>query len=145
MTPGLTRWNSEIKQSDVVAITSQNGVPMAVGVAAHNIGRLSKAVGEKGKAVYLVHCYNDELWALGSKAKPPVTLAADDSLEKATEELTLTSNVDDNPPLDRENASESTNAVRIQADTEMPPSEDASAESPELDSVSEPSSAGNRL
>ncbi|SRR5579859_871906 len=70
MTPGLTGWSPEIQSGDVVQVLSQNKTPVAVGVAAFDIGRLSKAAGEKGKAIYLVHCYRDELWNLGSKSHP---------------------------------------------------------------------------
>lgn len=97
MTPGLTKWDSDIKSGEVIAITLQNGVPVAVGIAAFDIGRLSKAVGEKGKAVYLVHCYRDDLWALGSKTHPPKPAPPSDNteLEDATVHLSLNSKEDD--------------------------------------------------
>jgi PUA domain len=103
MTPGLTSWNQDIKSGDIVAITLQNNIPVAVGVAAFDIGRLSKAAGEKGKAVFLVHCYNDELWAVGSKTRPPTDTpheTQDDSqLEEATQQLTLEQTVDNEADL----------------------------------------------
>jgi translation initiation factor 2D len=93
MTPGLTGWSSDIKPGDVTAITLQDAVPIAVGVAAFEIGRLSKAAGEKGKAVYLVHCYNDELWGLGTKTRPPVgTSTASAHIEGATQRLSVQEN-----------------------------------------------------
>jgi translation initiation factor 2D len=91
MTPGLTRWNSDIRSGDITAVTLENGVPIAVGVAAFDVGRLSKATGEKGKAIYLLHCYNDELWALGSKSHPPTEVlpSKSDQLEEALQQLSL--------------------------------------------------------
>jgi len=97
MTPGLTKWDPEIRSGEIVAITLQDGIPVAVGIAAFDIGRLSKAAGEKGKAVYLVHCYRDELWAIGSKTNPPKSTPAitDTELETATQELSLNSRDED--------------------------------------------------
>jgi translation initiation factor 2D len=92
MTPGLTGWDPEIQSGDVVQVLLKNKAPVAVGVAAFDIGRLSKAVGEKGKAIYLVHCYQDELWGLGSKSHPPepsTDLESDAMPEKALQELSL--------------------------------------------------------
>jgi len=114
MTPGLRGWDKRIKLGDITAIVLDEGVPIAVGVAAFDIGKLSKAAGEKGKAVYLVHCYNDELWAMGTKQQPPSreALLAESQLEDATEQLSLEphSNEQENetekPPLPKE-ASES--------------------------------------
>jgi len=102
MTPGLTRWSSEIKAGDVVAVTLQNKIPMAVGVAGFDIGELSKAAGEKGKAVYLVHCYHDDLWSLGSKTKPPAsfTPAVDLPVEASIEQLSLDAEEDDAPAIE---------------------------------------------
>jgi hypothetical protein len=101
MIPGLTNWNPEIKSGDVTAITLQNGVPIAVGVAALDIGRLSKAAGEKGKAVYLVHCYHDDLWALGSKAQPPESISPRENteLKDAVQQLSLETTVEDSDGL----------------------------------------------
>jgi len=97
MTPGLTKWDPEIRSGEVVAVTLQDGIPIAVGIAAFNLGRLSKAVGEKGKAVYLVHCYRDELWAVGSKTHPPkpIPTYGTTELEDATLQLSLDSKEDD--------------------------------------------------
>jgi translation initiation factor 2D len=97
MTPGLTKWDPEIKSGEVVAVTLQDGIPIAVGVAAFNLGQLSKAVGEKGKAVYIVHCYRDELWTVGSKKHPPKPVLANGNtdLEDATLQLSLDPKEDD--------------------------------------------------
>lgn len=104
MTPGLTGWDRKIKSGDITAVTLGNGVPMAVGVAAFDIGNLSKAAGEKGKAVYLVHCYHDELWALGTKSHPPLSHADDQAsgLEESTQQLSLNTETEkhDNEPHD---------------------------------------------
>jgi hypothetical protein len=91
MTPGLTKWSPDIKSGDVTAITLENGVPIAIGIAAFDIGRLSKATGEKGKAIYIVHCYNDELWALGSKSHPPTDILPSklDRLDETMQQLSL--------------------------------------------------------
>src|SRR5271155_4217880 len=83
MTPRLTKWDPEIKSGEVVAVTLQDGIPIAVGIAAFDLGRLSKAVGEKGKAVYLVHCYRDDLWAVGSKKQPPAETSPCQSQHRA--------------------------------------------------------------
>lgn len=97
MTPGLTRWNSEIRVGDITAVALQNQVPIAVGVAAFDIGRLSKAAGEKGKAVYLVHCYSDELWGIGTKSHPPTSISDTPvQLADATRQLSLEDVVEEN-------------------------------------------------
>ena len=106
MTPGLTYWNAEIKSGNVTAVTLQNGVPIAVGIAAFDIGRLSKAAGEKGKAVYLVHCYKDELWGLGTKTHPPTSISTDTptQLEEKTQQLSLEDDIEEaNTPADLAN------------------------------------------
>lgn len=96
MTPGLTGWNREIKAGEVVAVALQNRVPLAVGVAAFDVGNLSKAVGQKGKAVYIVHCFKDELWALGKKSQPPAEVPiSTEELEEATQQLALDSEDDE--------------------------------------------------
>ena len=93
MTPGLTNWHREIKSGDITAVTLKNDIPIAVGVAAFDIGKLSKAAGEKGKAVYLVHCYKDDLWALGTKSHPPLndTHVSITGLEDSAQQLSLES------------------------------------------------------
>jgi translation initiation factor 2D len=102
MTPGLTIWNSEIKSGNVTAVTLQDGVAIAVGIAAFDIGRLSKAAGEKGKAVYLVHCYKDELWGLGTKTHPRiVSTDTPTQVEEKTQQLSLEDNIEEtNTPAD---------------------------------------------
>ena len=102
MTPGLIRWNSEIESGNVTAVTLQNGVPIAVGIAAFDVGQLSKAAGGKGKAVYLVHCYKDELWGLGTKTHPPsISPDIPAQLEEKTQQLSLEDNIEEaNTPAD---------------------------------------------
>lgn len=100
MTPGLTGWNPEIKSGDVVQVLLKNQTPVAVGVAAFDIGRLSKAVGEKGKAIYIMHCYRDELWGLGSKSHPPERSTDPDPdivPQKAVQELGLDTEKNSDP------------------------------------------------
>jgi translation initiation factor 2D len=139
MTPGLTRWNSGIRKGDVVTITAQSGVPMAVGIAAHDIGKLVKAAGEKGKAVYLVHCYNDELWGLGSKTKPPTGIEKEESLEEATEDLTLAEDTEDHSQAE---ITEGTgNTPQTQAESEREPTMEVPLEA-QIESTTEPSTAG---
>ena len=92
MTPGLTSWDPEIRAGDISAITLEDRVPVAVGVAAFDVGHLAQSKGGKGKAIYLVHCYHDELWGLGNKDNPPSLPPNDptiDPLEVATQNLSL--------------------------------------------------------
>lgn len=100
MTPGLTGWNRDIKAGEVVAVSLQNRVPLAVGVAVFDVGNLSKAVGQKGKAVYIVHCFKDELWALGKKSQPPADIpVSTEELEEAAQQLALES---DNEEMEKQ-------------------------------------------
>jgi len=92
MTPGLTSWDPEIRAGDISAITLEDRVPVAVGVAAFDVGHLAQSKGGKGKAIYLIHCYHDELWGLGNKANPPSPPPNDPPikpLEVATQNLSL--------------------------------------------------------
>lgn len=92
MTPGLTSWDPEIKTGDVTAIRLENRVPVAVGIAAFDVGHLTQSRRGKGKAIYLVHCHHDELWALGSKINPPSQPPNDpqvDPLKLSTHQLSL--------------------------------------------------------
>ena len=128
MTPGLRRWDTDIRAGDVTAIALQNNVPIAVGVAAFDIGKLSKSVGERGKAVYLVHCYHDELWGIGSKSQPPIELpketAEEIQLEDSTKQLSL--------------------EPKVQEETALaePEDNDGTGASQSIKSEREPSSAG---
>jgi predicted RNA-binding protein (TIGR00451 family) len=85
MTPGLTSWDPEIKAGDITAITLENSVPVAVGVAAFDVGDLSRSKGGKGKAIYLIHCHHDQLWGLGSKTDPPSPLRNEPKIEPLLE------------------------------------------------------------
>ena len=143
MTPGLTQWNNQIVKGDVVTITAQDGVALAVGIAALDIGKLSKAVGEKGKAVYLVHCFNDELWALGSKSKPPASVPMAETLGKATEELTLESHAEDqNQGETAGQATLENGQGQVEQETPLEPPVGTSAETVSTSSIAEPSTAG---
>jgi translation initiation factor 2D len=123
MTPGLVQWSTDIQKSDVVVVTTPTRVSLAIGIAALDIGHVSKAAGAKGKAVYLVHCHNDELWAMGSKSTPPEGVA---QLETAME----------NSSLNAENVDDTTVEIEVQPD---PVSESAVPES--QSSTTEPSTA----
>ena len=129
MIPGLINWQPEIKQGDVTAITGQSGVPIAVGVAALDFARLSRTTGEKGKAVYLVHCYLDELWALGSKSHPQT--ATSPELVDATQQLSLPS------PVDIDEAHADAPCPTISAEPSILPA------SQNAHDVAEPSTTGN--
>ncbi|KAI5800368.1 RNA binding protein-like protein Ligatin/Tma64 [Peziza echinospora] len=79
MTPGLIGppFAEGAKKGKLVSINSIDNptVPMAVGVAEIDVSGLSKAVGEKGKAVRILHWYGDEIWNLfGTGAKAPTEL-----------------------------------------------------------------------
>ena len=92
MTPGLTWWDPEIRAGDITAITLEDRVPVAVGVAAFDVGYLAESKGGKGKAIYLVHCHHDELWGLGNRADPPSPPPNDptiEALEVSTQKLSL--------------------------------------------------------
>ena len=134
MTPGLTGWSTAIKSGDIVAVTLQNDVPVAVGVAGFDIGRLSKAAGERGKAVYIVHCYNDDLWSLGSKTKPPAAMAepvVKSGVEEVMEQLSL----------DIEKEEDNSNAETLPE----PPAETNKSESEQEPRDAEPAVAGMML
>jgi len=83
MTPGLIGppFAEGAKKGKLVSINSIDNptVPMAVGVAEIDVSGLSKAVGEKGKAVRILHWYGDEIWNLfGTGAKAPTELNVQD-------------------------------------------------------------------
>lgn len=73
MTPGLIGppFPAGATKGRLVAIASSASptVALAVGVAEVDISRLSKVVGEKGKAVRILHWFKDELG--GSGHEPP--------------------------------------------------------------------------
>jgi predicted RNA-binding protein (TIGR00451 family) len=135
MTPGLTSWHSEIKAGDITAIVLEDKVPVAVGVAAFDVGRLVQSRGGKGKAVYLVHCHHDELWALGNKMDPPSQPPNDPTvevLETSTQQLSL----DEMDKIDGDKSTEKGNE-------ESPPAEEITQ--PEEKISPEPSTAGTCL
>jgi translation initiation factor 2D len=135
MTPGLTSWDSEIKAGDITAIALEDNVPVAVGVAAFDIGRLVQSRGGKGKAVYLVHCHHDELWALGNKMDPPSQPTNDPTVEvlqTSTQQLSL----DESDKADGNEATE-------QPTEESPPAEEINKSDEKISP--EPSTAGTNL
>lgn len=56
-----------------IAVYGQESVPLAVGFADTNISSYKSTIGTKGKAVLVLHAYEDELWAM-SKLSPPLPL-----------------------------------------------------------------------
>jgi predicted RNA-binding protein (TIGR00451 family) len=135
MTPGLTSWHSEIKAGDITAIALEDKVPVAVGVAAFDVGRLVQSRGGKGKAIYLVHCHHDELWALGNKMDPPSQPTKDPLVEvllTSTQQLSL----DESEKVDGDEAAE-------RAAEELPPAEEINQSEEKI--ATEPSTAGTCL
>ena len=72
MIPGLIGppFPEDARKGHLVAIASSNSptVALAVGVAEIDISMLSKVVGERGKAVKILHWFGDELGGSGEKA-----------------------------------------------------------------------------
>lgn len=54
-----------------IATTAAPGLPLAVGVAEIDLSVQEAFVGEKGKAVRMLHWYGDEIWKLGGSGSPP--------------------------------------------------------------------------
>jgi translation initiation factor 2D len=79
MTPGLVGppfpEGAKVGALVGIASTDRPTVPIAVGVCEINVAGLEKAVGEKGRAVRILHWVGDEVYKLGgSPAKVPKTL-----------------------------------------------------------------------
>ncbi|KAI9276194.1 hypothetical protein BC943DRAFT_364395 [Umbelopsis sp. AD052] len=75
MIPGLVAGSEglpNLKAGDLVAICI-NGYkyPLAVGRMALDTSNIAVRSGMKGKAVNLIHVYQDCLWAMGDKSEPP--------------------------------------------------------------------------
>ncbi|KAL1916842.1 uncharacterized protein VTP21DRAFT_5546 [Calcarisporiella thermophila] len=79
MIPGVIRAElPEVAQGDMVAIAIRGSrFPMGVGIMVASSVDILRGV--RGKAVKVIHVYNDHLWAMGDKSKPP----AEDPVEES--------------------------------------------------------------
>ncbi|KIJ34908.1 hypothetical protein M422DRAFT_34849 [Sphaerobolus stellatus SS14] len=75
MIPGVVRYPLHVTRTNLVAVTryisdvSLAAPPLAVGRMAVDASELNET--GKGKAVYVLHTFGDNLWEMGSKAEPP--------------------------------------------------------------------------
>ncbi|KAI8062572.1 hypothetical protein BC940DRAFT_341718 [Gongronella butleri] len=83
MIPGLVgAVPPNLQPGDLVAITIRGyGYPLAIGTMALPSAEIKVRSGMKGKAVYLLHVFQDHLWAMGNKSEPPAITALDDDKE----------------------------------------------------------------
>ncbi|KAG1171588.1 hypothetical protein G6F70_006871 [Rhizopus microsporus] len=117
--PGPSGTLPELRQGDLVAITIRGyAYPLAVGTMALPTSEIKPRSGMKGKAVHVIHVYQDFLWAMGDKSEPPGLEQADDESEQ--EEV----NADEEP---NENNNDNLNIEQ------EPPKRDLSTE--EIDSI----------
>ncbi|KAF8468395.1 eukaryotic translation initiation factor SUI1 family protein [Kalaharituber pfeilii] len=91
MIPGLIGppFPAGAAKGKLVAIASSKSptVALAVGIAEIDVSELSKVVGEKGKAVRILHWYGDEIWSLGgSGGEAPEKVDFGDDEEVVREE-----------------------------------------------------------
>ncbi|ORZ10863.1 hypothetical protein BCR42DRAFT_333177 [Absidia repens] len=62
----------QVKKGELVAITIRGyKYPLAVGTMATSSADIKVRSGMKGKAVIILHVYNDFLWSMGDKSDPP--------------------------------------------------------------------------
>ena len=89
MTPGLIGppFPAQAVKGRLVAIASSErpSVAFAVGVAEMDISRLEKVVGEKGKAVRVLHWFGDELGGGAGEVPEKVEGVFDEDGEEGTE------------------------------------------------------------
>ncbi|CAO3585977.1 unnamed protein product [Absidia cylindrospora] len=76
MIPGLVNGPDgslpQVKKGELVAITIRGyKYPLAVGTMATSSADIKVRSGMKGKAVIILHVYNDFLWSMGDKSSPP--------------------------------------------------------------------------
>lgn len=96
----------------MVAIASSESptVPLVVGVCEINVSGLTRVVGEKGKAVRVVHWVGDEIFNYGGAGgKIPETLEWSDEVGEAAKELGGVS-LANSPEEDKGKGEESTEA-----------------------------------
>ncbi|KAF1805774.1 hypothetical protein V8B55DRAFT_1488876 [Mucor lusitanicus] len=74
----------ELNTGDLVAITIKGyPMPLAVGTMAVPTSEIRPRSGMKGKAVHIIHVYEDFLWAMGDKSGPPeLESISDDEYEE---------------------------------------------------------------
>jgi len=88
MIPGLVGPFPEgAKAGKIVGIASleRPGVPVVVGVCEVDVSALGVVVGEKGKAVRVLHWVGDEIWKLGGEGVIPERLGDEDGVEDLEE------------------------------------------------------------
>ena len=62
-------------------------MPLAIGTMAVPTSEIRPRSGMKGKAVHIIHVYEDFLWAMGDKSEPPeLESISDDEYEEEEEE-----------------------------------------------------------
>ncbi|KAM8830018.1 eukaryotic translation initiation factor 2D isoform 1-T1 [Synchiropus picturatus] len=75
----------EVQRGECCSVTLvNNSAPVAVGTAAVSSGEM-RSLGMKGKGVFIVHTYMDNLWAFGDKSVLP-SLPTEDSQEQTENE-----------------------------------------------------------
>ncbi|KAL9558325.1 hypothetical protein MBANPS3_000948 [Mucor bainieri] len=74
----------ELNTGDLVAITIKGyPMPLAIGTMAVPTSEIRPRSGMKGKAVHIIHVYEDYLWAMGDKSGPPeLESISDDEYEE---------------------------------------------------------------
>ncbi|CAO0798618.1 unnamed protein product [Mucor circinelloides] len=103
----------ELNTGDLVAITIKGySVPLAIGTMAVPTSEIRPRSGMKGKAVHIIHVYEDFLWAMGDKSGPPeLESISDDEYEEEEEEEEETAEEEqDQKPSESEQLNE-TNAL----------------------------------
>ncbi|KAG1472283.1 hypothetical protein G6F56_001634 [Rhizopus delemar] len=91
MIPGLvpdsTGTLPDLNQGDLVAITVRGYLyPLAIGTMVLPTSDIKPRSGMKGKAVNILHVFEDCLWAMGDKSEPPEIPQDSDSDEDESEE-----------------------------------------------------------
>ncbi|KAI8991996.1 hypothetical protein BDF20DRAFT_847680 [Mycotypha africana] len=72
LVPGPDGTLPQLETGDLVAITIKGyAYPLAVGTMALPTSDIKPRSGMKGKAVHIIHVYEDYLWAMGDKSAPP--------------------------------------------------------------------------
>lgn len=64
-------------------VRDARGPPLAVGRMAVDADKIDRDV-TKGKAVIVIHTWNDHLWAIGSKGEPPEAVAVSTPCDEET-------------------------------------------------------------
>ncbi|KAI9275983.1 hypothetical protein BY458DRAFT_489044 [Sporodiniella umbellata] len=93
MIPGLVPDSTgilpQLDQGDLVAITVRGYLyPLAIGTMALPTSEIKPRSGMKGKAVHILHVFQDCLWSMGDKSEPP-EIPQDSDIESEAEDQTL--------------------------------------------------------